>query len=142
MDSIASAESETEDERQRILAGILAEEDDDSVVDDVINKESGASGGVANFDSTKNPSSQQQQQNLPNKILSRKRIESENAFSSSSDDDYDGTDLEGIYGMATMPVSEGRRKADDDDDAVNFSCTHSAGSGSSGANNNIVTQED
>lgn len=162
MDSIASAESETEDERQRILAGILAEEDDDSVVD-VINNDSGAAGDVANFDSTRNSLSQQQeqqqqqQQHLPDKILSRKRIESENAFSSSSDDDFDGTDLEGIYGRAPVTTTradslhrrqEAEEKSDDDTD---FSWTQSAGcaaaavqglsQSSSGANNNI-TQED
>ena len=171
MDSIASAESETEDERQRILAGILAEEDDDSVVD-VINNDSGAARDVANFDSTRNSLSQQQeqqqQQHLPDKILSRKRIESENAFSSSSDDDFDGTDLEGIYGRAPVTTTRadslhGRQKAEvKADDDTDFSWTQSAGcvdrdesrnnaaavqgvsqssSSSSGANNNI-TQED
>jgi hypothetical protein len=69
--SLTESNSVTEEERQRILAGILAEDDDEEEA--VADKDASAI------------------------RLARKRIESENAFSSSSEEE-DETDLGGIYG--------------------------------------------
>jgi hypothetical protein len=114
--------SVTEEERQRILAGILAEEDDDSVSIHVgaasaaVGSNIGKSDEINNSASdnvrpeptehpSDNQSSAQAQEHLPQMLLTaRKRIESENAFSSSSEDEFDGTNLEGIYGAASRSV--------------------------------------
>ena len=90
--TITESKSVSEDDRQRILEGILAEDDD---VDDV--------DIVASAKMDQLPSKQTEQ--LPHKVA-RKRVESENAFSSSSDDDDDcnETNLEGIYTASADPI--------------------------------------
>jgi hypothetical protein len=117
--------SVTEEERQRILAGILAEEDDDSVSipigaasaaavtvttgaggsnikSNVVNVPADDKAGSSEHLSGNQSLSAQAQEHLPQKLLTaRKRIESENAFSSSSEDEFDETNLEGIYGAAS-----------------------------------------
>ncbi|KAL3786223.1 hypothetical protein HJC23_002474 [Cyclotella cryptica] len=155
--SITESASVTEDERQRILAGILAEDEDD---DDIIMSMAMLEGAAPPPQVIDGASNSTQ---LPQKVFAtaRKRIESENAFSSSSEDDDDeDTDLQGIYGQrredvasqfyagaspvypivaghATNSYEEEERRQDDITptngeiervDTVPFTWTHSAGS--------------
>lgn len=156
--SLTESASVTEDERQRILAGILAEDEDD---DDIIVSMAMLEAAVPSpqvIDGASNATK------LPHKVLAtaRKRIESENAFSSSSEDDDEDedTDLQGIYGpkgedvksrfyggkKLVYPIVEGHatdsyeeeeqqpedctptNREIERDDTVPFTWTHSAGS--------------
>ena len=108
--------SVTEDERQRILAGILAEDDaSDEVSEAVVHTAT---------------TTTERQESLPATagVLARKRIESENAFSSSSEDDDDETEfqLSSIYG-APAPVTTNNAVADTaaETPEVDLTWTHS-----------------
>lgn len=109
--NIASIETSSvaEDERRQILAGILAEEDDDSISVGGFDNAAGGSitatvsDAAGDNDIENSARKYTAGKQLPQKLLTaRKRIESENAFSSSSEDEFDETDLEGIYGAAHL----------------------------------------